>query len=117
MIYFVQAEVGGPVKIGYAADPEARLVALQCGSPFRLRVYATVTAETVDIGYGALPVHGPLTERAWLTADELRRRHGLPYRAADGYALRWLHDRGRPVRRRVRRRGGAKLPAEWRPAT
>lgn len=39
MVYFIQAEIGGPVKIGYTSCPvEARLKSLQCGSPFKLRV-------------------------------------------------------------------------------
>jgi hypothetical protein len=43
MIYFVQADVGGPVKIGYtsAASVAGRLAQMQCGSPFRLRAIAT----------------------------------------------------------------------------
>jgi hypothetical protein len=34
--YFVQAEAGGPVKIGVAKDPAARLCLLQTGNPQRL---------------------------------------------------------------------------------
>jgi hypothetical protein len=37
-IYFVQALHGGPIKIGRAADPIARLGELQVGNPHRLRV-------------------------------------------------------------------------------
>lgn len=40
-IYFVQAECGGPVKIGFTVDVDERVKALQCGSPFPLRVVAT----------------------------------------------------------------------------
>jgi Meiotically up-regulated gene 113 len=40
VIYFLQASIGGPVKIGFAADVERRVRELQCGSPFPLRVLA-----------------------------------------------------------------------------
>lgn len=36
--YFIQADVGGPVKIGWTVDPENRLDALQCGHPYTLKV-------------------------------------------------------------------------------
>lgn len=36
MIYFIQADIGGPIKIGYAGDVANRLRELQCGSPFPL---------------------------------------------------------------------------------
>jgi Meiotically up-regulated gene 113 len=36
LVYFVQAESGGPVKIGSAADPEERLRTLQAASAERL---------------------------------------------------------------------------------
>lgn len=35
-VYFIQAENGGPIKIGYSTDPEARVRALQPGHPERL---------------------------------------------------------------------------------
>lgn len=38
MIYFIQVGDDGPVKIGLADDPYRRLVALQCASPFELRL-------------------------------------------------------------------------------
>lgn len=34
--YFVQAKNGGPIKLGYALDPEARLRELQVGNPQQL---------------------------------------------------------------------------------
>lgn len=37
VVYFVQAEHGGPIKIGWSAFPSARLVSLQESSPYRLR--------------------------------------------------------------------------------
>jgi hypothetical protein len=43
-IYFVQPEGGGPIKIGRAEDPEARLKALQTGSPVRLKLCRFVDA-------------------------------------------------------------------------
>lgn len=37
-VYFVQAREGGPVKIGLAVDPLARLGELQCGNPAELEI-------------------------------------------------------------------------------
>lgn len=37
-IYFIQAESGGPVKIGTSTDPESRLSGLQVGSLENLRI-------------------------------------------------------------------------------
>jgi hypothetical protein len=40
-VYFIQAEDGGPIKIGLAGDPTKRLSELQRTSPQRLRILAT----------------------------------------------------------------------------
>lgn len=45
VIYFVQAENGGPVKVGYAQDLAARLVGLQTSHPEKLVVIATMTGD------------------------------------------------------------------------
>ena len=37
-IYFIQVEHSGPIKIGIAKDPQARLNHLQSGNPFLLRL-------------------------------------------------------------------------------
>lgn len=42
LVYFVQGADGGPIKIGIAADPEARLGFLQISSPSKLRITRTV---------------------------------------------------------------------------
>lgn len=49
-VYFIQAEHGGPVKIGKALDPVARLAQIQSGNPYRLVVRH---AEPVVSGYSA----------------------------------------------------------------
>jgi len=41
MIYFIQAEPNGRIKIGKAASPEKRLIHLQIGSPMRLKLLGT----------------------------------------------------------------------------
>lgn len=41
-VYFVQAEPGTPVKIGYAANPTERLSGIQTGNPYRLRILLAV---------------------------------------------------------------------------
>ena len=39
MIYFIQAGVLGPVKVGYTnSNPKGRLQSLQTGSPYKLRL-------------------------------------------------------------------------------
>ncbi len=44
-VYFMQGEHGGPVKIGFATDLDARLSQLQVGRPDRLRLLASIQAE------------------------------------------------------------------------
>lgn len=41
-IYFIQAGVRGPIKIGWAQDVERRRETLQVGNPARLRILAVV---------------------------------------------------------------------------
>jgi hypothetical protein len=41
-VYFFQAEIGGPIKIGRSFDPDVRLRDLQLMSPFRLRQLALI---------------------------------------------------------------------------
>jgi excisionase family DNA binding protein len=41
-VYFIQATVGGPIKIGLSQDVDLRLASLQLSSPFPLRLLATV---------------------------------------------------------------------------
>lgn len=43
-VYFIQADYGGPVKIGKAKDPLTRLSELQCGNPSRLLIRALLLA-------------------------------------------------------------------------
>lgn len=50
-VYFIQAQHGGPIKIGIATDPPARLEQLQCGNPHRLvlrHVQPTHDARTAE---------------------------------------------------------------------
>jgi len=44
-VYFIQAGESGPVKIGKAGDPIARLKALQTGSAARLNLLAVIDAD------------------------------------------------------------------------
>lgn len=48
MIYFVQPQGGGLIKIGCAKDPEARLRNLQTASPVRLVILATMDGDILD---------------------------------------------------------------------
>lgn len=42
VVYFIQGGFGGPIKIGTTQSLRARLKGLQCGSPVRLYVLATL---------------------------------------------------------------------------
>ena len=42
-VYFIQAETGGPIKIGVARDVLRRLDALQIGNPLTLRIIGVIT--------------------------------------------------------------------------
>lgn len=44
-VYFIQAETGGPIKIGYASNPQKRLGYLQNGNPARLAIIGLVLAQ------------------------------------------------------------------------
>ena len=41
-IYFIQSEIGGPIKIGTAKDINQRLSTLQTGCPFKLMIINTI---------------------------------------------------------------------------
>jgi Meiotically up-regulated gene 113 len=48
VVYFIQSVIGGPVKIGHSVWPTKRLAALQCASPHRLRIVATMPGARGD---------------------------------------------------------------------
>jgi hypothetical protein len=49
MLYFIQAEVSGLIKIGYTgSDPRERMAKLQTGSPARLSLLGYMTGEAKD---------------------------------------------------------------------
>jgi hypothetical protein len=45
-VYFIQAESGGPIKIGHSDDPTLRLKSLQTAHPYRLVLLLSVPAST-----------------------------------------------------------------------
>lgn len=47
-IYFAQAVSGGPIKIGYSADPITRIRSLGTGSQGRLRLLAMFPGQKAD---------------------------------------------------------------------
>lgn len=47
--YFIQASDGGPVKIGYSADPEGRLNKLSTASPYELRIIGVIDGNVEQI--------------------------------------------------------------------
>lgn len=51
-VYFIQGGEDGPIKIGFTSGAvEKRLIALQCGSPLRLRVVHVVAADKLGEGW------------------------------------------------------------------
>ena len=44
-VYFVQGRKGGPVKIGYAVDPQRRLGNMSTGSPVPLKLLAAIPGD------------------------------------------------------------------------
>lgn len=50
VVYFIQAGKRGPIKIGVATNVRKRLDALQTGSPYRLRLRATVPGDLYTEG-------------------------------------------------------------------
>lgn len=60
LIYFIQAELSGAVKIGYGKDPEKRKAELQVGNHERLRLITTC--------------EGSWREERWLH-DRLKTHH------------------------------------------
>jgi hypothetical protein len=43
-VYFIESGFGGLIKIGYAQDPESRMVRLQTGNPEELHLLAVIQA-------------------------------------------------------------------------
>jgi hypothetical protein len=65
MIYFVQADIGGPIKIGHTTSLSMRnrLADLQCGSPFKLCVLRqergnTARERELHLRFAHLRLHG-----------------------------------------------------------
>lgn len=46
-VYFIRSGVDGPVKIGFASDPEDRLKTLQTGHPEKLKILAVLPDRTL----------------------------------------------------------------------
>lgn len=44
-IYFIQAGLGGPIKIGYSLDPDHRLLQLQTGNSHQLRILLVIEGD------------------------------------------------------------------------
>ncbi len=63
-VYFVQATLGGPIKIGKSLDPQKRVTGMQTGSPVPLRLLAQIVEaaedleETLHADFAHLRLHG-----------------------------------------------------------
>lgn len=69
VVYFIQAESGGPIKIGYTSDIRTRVSSLSASSPTPLRVLATVPGgaaveRSLHLRFRRLRQHGE-----WFTPD------------------------------------------------
>lgn len=69
MIYFIQGETGGPIKIGSSSNPWQRAADLQTGNPAKLRVLTVVPGERQDelalhARFSSLRIHGEWFEPA-----------------------------------------------------
>lgn len=84
LVYFVQAVEGGPIKIGHAKDPEARLVIMQLGCPIELRLLAITEG-------------GKARESALHAAFSGLRLHGEWFQP-DSALLLWIEEHATPVR-------------------
>src|SRR5713101_6596438 len=51
MVYFMQGEKTGLIKVGWAIDAEKRLKSLQTGSPDRLTILAVIENQHKDAPY------------------------------------------------------------------
>jgi hypothetical protein len=86
LVYFCQAEVGGPIKIGRAQDPHERLRFLQTASPFKLRITHVMEGgaareRALHARHGVRRLYGEWFEP---TTELVRVAHAIP---ADSGAL------------------------------
>lgn len=82
-VYFLQAEDGGPIKIGYSRDVGKRVRTLQAGSSRRLRVLAMLpggadTEARLHERYASLRCHGEWFVPAEPLLDHVRLLGGSP---------------------------------------
>lgn len=88
MIYLVQAEAGGPIKIGTAVDPERRLDALRGSCPIPLRMLRVL--------------EGDITEELWLHKRFAEHRlHGEWFEPCDELVAFANSDEGVTAPRRL----------------
>lgn len=71
-VYFIQSELGGPIKIGVSVDPKSRMAEIQRMSPFKLRILKTIEGDysaesALHKRFSHLRLHGEWFE----PADEL----------------------------------------------
>jgi hypothetical protein len=83
-IYFIQSDMGGPVKVGCANDVETRLRALQKYSPFKLRVRHVIEKVPVKkerelhVRFAKYRLHGE-----WFSEEILAAYHTTKGRTAE----------------------------------
>lgn len=84
MIYFIQANDGGPIKVGYAVDPQKRLTEIQRMSPVPLRILATINGYRKDEAllhrrFASLRLHGEWFRPSQELLDIITRKK-LPFK-------------------------------------
>lgn len=83
MVYFIQAECGGSIKIGLAKDPATRLNQIQRYSPLRLRIIALMDGDRS----AELALHRRFLE-CWSHGEWFTPTPEL---------IRWIHDHAAPI--------------------
>jgi hypothetical protein len=110
MIYFIQSEDGGPIKIGRSRDPRKRLAALQTSHPDDLRLLAVMDGDEAE--EEALHKAFPPTRGEWCnpTAELLEYidRYAIPVAASrQEVRLKKLEDEFQKVKSLVAQGKGA----------
>lgn len=96
MIYFIQAVTGGPIKIGFALDPDIRLRGVQCGNPEEVVILKTIPGSRQDEAriHRELAAHHKRGEWFYNTAEVLayiRTAGAYEYELLNGKPYLALH--------------------------
>lgn len=91
-VYFIQSGRGGPIKVGVAADPRARLGQLQVGNPKRLRLLGSIPGDASIESAIHRELDGDRVGGEWFKATA-RVRSAVKRRLSDAARTRYLAER------------------------